>query len=179
MYHHIISEVRTVFHLPIVTSNLDKNGVRYKGPVLLNKLLTEGFNHTVSEAVFVKQLMPSNKICILWYWKYQISMAILKKIHKKHCSLNYYIVLMYLIFFSKNWVSSHKVTTEPFLWVSVALSCIRLEGRKPWTKRNHTKSTIKELKIFLIWHGYQHVKKLHHKSPAPQDNEQACMFRSP
>ena len=85
------------FHLPIVTSDLGKNGVRYRGPVLFNKLLTEGLNHTVSEAVFVKQLKLSIKIGILWYWKYQFSMEILKrKIHKKHCPLNYYI--MHLIF---------------------------------------------------------------------------------
>ena len=64
------------FHLPIVTSDLGKNGVRYRGPVFFNKLLTEGFNHIVSEAVFVKQLKLSIKIGILWYYKYQFSMEI-------------------------------------------------------------------------------------------------------
>ena len=54
------------FHLPIVTSDLGKNGVRYRGPVLFNKLLTECFNHAVPEAVFVKQLKLSIKIGILW-----------------------------------------------------------------------------------------------------------------
>ena len=84
------------FCLPIVTSDLGKNGVRYRGPVLFNKRLTEGFNHTVFEAVFVKQLKLSIKICILWYWKYQISMEILeRKIRKKHCSFNYYICIWF------------------------------------------------------------------------------------
>ena len=53
------------FHLPIVTSHHGKNGVRYSGPVLFNKRLTEGFNHTVSEDVVVKQLKLSIKIGIL------------------------------------------------------------------------------------------------------------------
>ena len=54
------------YYIPPVTTDFGKNGVRYRGTVLLNKLLTAGFNCTVSEAVFVKQLKRSIKLGILW-----------------------------------------------------------------------------------------------------------------
>ena len=52
--------------IPPVTTDFGKNGVRYRGAVLFNKLLTAGFNCTVSKAVFVKRLKRSIKIGILW-----------------------------------------------------------------------------------------------------------------
>ena len=54
------------FHLPIVTSDLGKNGIRYRGPLVFNKLLIEGFNCSVSESIFVKQLKQSINMDILW-----------------------------------------------------------------------------------------------------------------
>ena len=54
------------FHLPIVTTDLGKNGIRYRGPLVFNKLLIEGFNCSVSESIFVKQLKQSIKMGILW-----------------------------------------------------------------------------------------------------------------
>ena len=50
------------FHLQIIISDLCKNGVRYRGgSAFFIKLLTEGFSHTVSEAVFVKQLLVKHQ----------------------------------------------------------------------------------------------------------------------
>ena len=141
MYHPMISEVRTVFTYQFYTSSLGENGVRYRGPVLFDKLIIEGFSHTVSEAVFVKQFNLSIKICILWYWKYQISIKILKrKIHKKPRSLNYYIFVMHLIFshyimlwfFSKTCLFCTSATGVPLSFIVVWINVfVRFEAHKP------------------------------------------------
>ena len=49
------------FYLPLVARDLDKNGIRYRGPIVFNKLLIDGIDCTVSEAVFVNQLKRSIK----------------------------------------------------------------------------------------------------------------------
>ena len=49
------------FHLPLVATDLGKNGIRYRGPIVFNKLLIDGIDCTVSEAVFVNQLKRSIK----------------------------------------------------------------------------------------------------------------------
>ena len=49
------------FHLPFVATDLGKNGIRYRGPIVFNKLLIDGIDCTVSEAVFVNQLKRSIK----------------------------------------------------------------------------------------------------------------------
>ena len=53
------------FHLPLVSTDFGKNGIRYRGPIVLNKLLLDGIDCTVSEAVFVNQLKRSIKMGIL------------------------------------------------------------------------------------------------------------------
>ena len=49
------------FYLPLAARDLDKNGIRYRGPIVFNKLLIDGIDCTVSEAVFVNQLKRSIK----------------------------------------------------------------------------------------------------------------------
>ena len=44
------------FNLPLVSTDFGKNGIRYRGPIVFNKLLLDGIDSTVSEAVFVNQL---------------------------------------------------------------------------------------------------------------------------
>ena len=53
------------FHLPLVATDMGKNGIRYRWPIVFNKLLINGIDCTVSEAVFVNQLKRSIKIGIL------------------------------------------------------------------------------------------------------------------
>ena len=53
------------FHLPLVSTDFGKNGIRYRGPIVFNKLLLDGIDSTVSEAVFVNQLKRSIKMGIL------------------------------------------------------------------------------------------------------------------
>ena len=53
------------FHLPLVSTDFGKNGIRYRGPIVFNKLLLDGIDSTVSEAVFVNQLKRSIKLGIL------------------------------------------------------------------------------------------------------------------
>ena len=49
------------FHLPLVATDIGKNGIRYRGPIAFNKLLIDGVDCIVSEAVFVNQLKRSIK----------------------------------------------------------------------------------------------------------------------
>ena len=49
------------FHLPLVATDFGKNGIRYRGPFVFNKLLIDGIDCTVSEAVFMNQLKRSVK----------------------------------------------------------------------------------------------------------------------
>ena len=61
MYLHMIFEVRTVSIYHLLPQTLAKNGIRYRGPIVFNKLLIDGIDCTVSEAVFVNQLKRSIK----------------------------------------------------------------------------------------------------------------------
>ena len=44
------------FHIPIVTTDLSKTGIKYRGAVIWNTLIKDGINVDVSEAVFKKFL---------------------------------------------------------------------------------------------------------------------------
>ena len=58
------------FHWPLVSTDFGKNGIRYRGAIVFNKLLLDGIDSTVSEAVFVNQLKRSIKMGILYSSKH-------------------------------------------------------------------------------------------------------------
>ena len=53
------------FHLPLVSTDFGKNGIRYRGPIAFTKLLIDGIDSTVSETVIVNQLKRRIKMGVL------------------------------------------------------------------------------------------------------------------
>ena len=55
-YHNHETRTADHFHIPAVASNLGKTGIRYRGAIIWNAMLSNDISADVSEAVFVKLL---------------------------------------------------------------------------------------------------------------------------